>query len=89
MFGKDLNKVGENEFAASMIRQTIDATRQYLDSAAVANLTLMANWYSALAAYNPYQIQVNGDSVGKVPFAIVPMGPKEKVGLLCNLESVQ
>ena len=85
MFGKDLNRVGENEFAASMIRQTIDATRQYLDSAAVANLTLMANWYSALAAYNPYQIQVKGDSVGKVPFAIVPMGPKEKGGVIMQL----
>ena len=85
MFGKDLNKVGENEFAASMIRQTIDATRQYLDSAAVANLTLMANWYSALAAYNPYQIQVKGDSVGKVPFAIVPMGPQEKGGVIMQL----
>ena len=68
-----------------MIRQTIDATRQYLDSAAVANLTLMANWYSALAAYNPYQIQVKGDSVGKVPFAIVPMGPQEKGGVIMQL----
>ncbi|MDE6229001.1 MAG: retroviral-like aspartic protease family protein, partial [Muribaculaceae bacterium] len=85
MFGKDLNRVGENEFAASMIKQTIDATGQYLDSAAVANLTLMANWYSALAAYNPYQIQVKGDSVGKVPFAIVPMGPKEKGGVIMQL----
>ena len=85
MFGKDLNRVGENEFAASMIRQTIDATGQYLDSAAVANLTLMANWYSALAAYNPYQIQVKGDSIGKVPFAIVPMGPQEKGGVIMQL----
>ncbi|MDE6222221.1 MAG: retroviral-like aspartic protease family protein [Muribaculaceae bacterium] len=85
MFGKDLNRVGENEFAASMIKQTIDATGQYLDSAAVANLTLMANWYSALAAYNTYQIQDKGDSVGKVPFAIVPMGPKEKGGVIMQL----
>ncbi|MBD5281273.1 MAG: hypothetical protein HDS35_12185 [Bacteroides sp.] len=66
MFGKNLNRVGDNEFATSMIRQTIDATRQYLDSASVSNLTLMANWYSALAAYNPYQIQFKGDSIGKV-----------------------
>lgn len=85
MFGKDLNKVGENEFAASMIKQTIDATRQYLDSASVSNLTLMDNWYSALAAYNPYQIQFKEDSVGKVPFAIVPMGPKEKGGVIMQL----
>ena len=85
MFGKDLNKVGENEFAASMIKQTIDATREYLDSASVSNLTLMSNWYSALAAYNPYQIQFKEDSVGKVPFAIVPMGPKEKGGVIMQL----
>ncbi|MBD5279144.1 MAG: hypothetical protein HDS35_01180 [Bacteroides sp.] len=85
MFGKDLNRVGDNEFAASMIRQTIDATQQYLDSASVSNLTLMANWYSALAAYNPYQIQFKGDSVGKVAFAIVPIGPKEKEGVIMQL----
>ncbi|MDE6230241.1 MAG: retropepsin-like domain-containing protein [Muribaculaceae bacterium] len=85
MFGKDLNKVGENEFAASMIRQTIDTTREYLDSAAVSNLASMADWYSALAAYNPYQIQFNGDSVGKVAFAIVPVGPKERGGVIMQL----
>ncbi|MBD5319269.1 MAG: hypothetical protein HDS09_08465 [Bacteroides sp.] len=85
MFGKDLNKVGENEFAASMINQTIDATRQYLDSATVSNLTLQVNWYSALAAYKPYQIQFNGDSIGKVPFAIVPTGPKEKGNVMMHL----
>ena len=78
MFGKDMSKVGENEFAASMINQTMDATRQYLDSAMVSDLTFQANWYSALGAYNPYQIQFNGDSIGKVPFAITPAGPKEK-----------
>ncbi|MDE5836579.1 MAG: retroviral-like aspartic protease family protein [Paramuribaculum sp.] len=85
MFGKDLNKVGENEFAASVINQTIDATGQYLDSAAISNLKLQANWYSALAAYEPFQIQFNGDSVATVPFAIVPMGPKEKGGVFMHL----
>lgn len=85
MFGRDLSKVGENEFAASMINQTLDATRQYLDSATVANFTMQANWYKGLAAYNPYQIQFNGDSDGTVPFAIVPMGPKEKGGVLMQL----
>lgn len=85
MFGKDLNKAGENEFAASMMNQTIDATRQYLDSASIANLTLMANWYSALSAYNPYQIQFRGDDDGKVAFAIVPIGPKEKGGVIMQL----
>ena len=82
MFGRDLSTVGENEFAASMINQTLDATQQYLDSATVANFTMQANWYKGLAAYRPYQIQFNGDSVGTVPFTIVPMGPKEKGGVL-------
>ena len=85
MFGRDLSKAGENEFAASMINQALDATRQYLDSATVANFTLQINWYKGLAAYKPYQIQFNGDSAGTVPFDIVPIGPKEKGGVLMQL----
>ena len=85
MLGKDLNRTGQNELAGTVINQVIDETRQYLDSASVSNLTLMANWYSALAAYNPYQINFKGDSVGNVPFAIVPMGPKEKGGVIMQL----
>ena len=85
MFGRDLSKVGENEMAASMINQTLDATRQYLDSAIMANFTMQVNWYNGLAAYRPYQIQFNSDSVATVPFTIVPMGPKEKGGVLMQL----
>ena len=84
-FGKDLSRAGQNEFAASMINQALDETRQYLDSATVSNLTLQANWYSALASYDPYQIQFKGDGIGKVPFTITPMGPKEKGGVLMQL----
>ncbi|MBD5363907.1 MAG: hypothetical protein HDR79_03025 [Bacteroides sp.] len=86
MFGKDLNKVGENEFAASMINQAIGQTQQYLDSASVSNLSMMANWYSALAPYNTYQIQFNEADVATVPFEIIPMGPKEKGGVLMQLK---
>ena len=85
MFGRDLSTAGENEFAESMINQTLDATRQYLDSATVANFTLQANWYKGLADYKPYQIHINGDGEGTVPFSIVPMGPKEKGGVLMQL----
>ena len=85
MFGKDLNRKGENEFAASVINQAIDATGQYLDSAMVSNLMSQVNWYSALAAYKPYQIQFNVDSIGEVPFAIVPTGPKEKGNVMMHL----
>ncbi|MDE5608449.1 MAG: retroviral-like aspartic protease family protein [Muribaculaceae bacterium] len=86
MFGLDLSRVGQNEAAASMINSVIDATRQYLDSTMVSNLASQANRYSALAAYNPYQIQFNGDSTGKVPFAIVPVGPTEKGSVLMHLK---
>ena len=86
MFGMDLSRVGQNEVAASMTNSILDATRQYLDSTMVSNLTSQANRYSALAAYNPYQIQFNGDSTGKVPFAIVPVGPTEKGSVLMHLK---
>ena len=86
MFGMDLSRVGENEAAASMTNSILDATRQYLDSTTVANLTSHANRYAALAAYNPYQIQFSGDSPGEVPFAIVPVGPKEKGSVLMHLK---
>ena len=86
MFGMDLSRAGQNEAAASMTNSVLDATRQYLDSAMVSNLVSQANRYSALAAYNPYQIQFNGDSTGMVPFAIVPVGPSEKGSVLMYLK---
>lgn len=86
MFGKDLNRTGQNEFAATVIKQVIDETGQYLDSASVSNLSSMANWYSSLAPYNPYQIQITGENVGTIPFDIVPMGPKEKGGVIMQLK---
>ena len=86
MFGMDLSRVGQNEIAASMTNSVLDATRQYLDSAMVSNLTSQASRYSALAAYNPYQIEFNGNSSAKVPFAIVPVGPTEKGSVLMHLK---
>ena len=86
MFGMDLSRMGQNEAAASMTKSVLDATRQYLDSHAIENLTSQANRYSALAKYNPYQIQFNGDSIGIIPFAIVPVGPVEKESVLMHLK---
>ncbi|MDE7437118.1 MAG: retroviral-like aspartic protease family protein [Muribaculaceae bacterium] len=83
--GKDLSKMGQNELAASVINQALDVTRQDLDSVMVSELTSQANRYTGLAAYNPYQIQFNGDSIGKVPFAIVPIGPADKGGVMMRL----
>ena len=86
MFGMDLSRVGQNEAAASMTNSILEATRQYLDSTMVSKLTSQAHRYSALASYNPYQIQFNGDSTGMVPFAIVPVGPTEKGSVLMHLQ---
>ncbi|MDE6207879.1 MAG: retroviral-like aspartic protease family protein [Muribaculaceae bacterium] len=86
MFGMDLSRIGQNEAAASMTNSILDATRQYLDSVTVSNLTSQAHRYSALAAYNPYQIEFNGNSSAKVPFAIVPVGPTEKGSVLMRLK---
>jgi hypothetical protein len=86
MFGMDLSRVGQNEAAASMTNSVLDATRQYLDSLMVSNLTSQANRYMALVAYNPYQIQFGEESTGIVPFAIVPVGPIEKGSVLMHLQ---
>jgi hypothetical protein len=86
MFGMDLSRVGQYEAAASMTNSVLDATRQHLDSLMVTNLTSQANRYSALAAYNPYQIQFGEGSIGIVPFAIVPVGPIEKGSVLMHLQ---
>ncbi|MBD5232171.1 MAG: hypothetical protein HDS66_08495 [Bacteroidales bacterium] len=84
MFGMDLSRLGQNEAAATMTNAVLEATRQYLDSVTVSNLTSQANRFSALAAYSPYQIQFNGESAGRVPFAIVPVGPAEKGSVLMH-----
>jgi hypothetical protein len=86
MFGTDLSRVGQNEAAASMTNSVLDATRQHLDSLMVTNLTSQANRYSALAAYNPYQIQFGEEGTGIVPFAIVPVGPIVKGSVLMHLQ---
>lgn len=86
MYGMDLSRIGENEAAAQMTNSILEATRQYLDSTMVSNLTSQANRYAALAAYNPYQIKFNGDGVASVPFAIVPVGPEDKGSVLMHLQ---
>lgn len=85
MFGMDLSRIGQNETAASMTNSVLEATRQYLDSVMVSNLISQANRYSALAAYNPYQIRFERDSLGIVPFEIVPVGPLDKGSVLMHL----
>lgn len=85
MFGMDLSRMGQNDAAASMTYSVLEATRQYLDSTMVSNLTSQANRYSALVAYNPYQIKFEYKDYGNIPFEIVPVGPADKGSALMHL----
>lgn len=78
MYGMDLSRVGRNEDAASVTNAVIDAILGTVDSGTISQLTAQANRYSALAAYNPYQITIAENQSGTIPFKIVPVGPKEK-----------
>ncbi len=86
MYGMDLSRTGDNEAAASMTRAIADATREYLDSATVAQLSVQANQYTALARYAPYQITVAPGEQAAVPFGIVRVGAKDKEAYLMRLE---
>lgn len=85
MFGMDLNKTGHNEAAATMINAVLEASKQYLDSLSITGLTSTANRYSALTSYTPYKISFQNEGAGKIPFNIVPVGPKEKDAVLMHL----
>jgi len=87
MFGMDLSKIGQNEAAASMTNSILEATKQYLDSTTIMGLTSTANRYSALSAYNPYQIDFESEHIGTIPFTIVPVGPKDKDAVLMHLQN--
>ncbi len=88
MFGMDLSREGRNAEAASMTASILDQTAQYLDSATVIGLTAAANRYAALAEYTPYRIAFPPDKeTASVPFAIVPVGPKEKGSVLMHLRN--
>lgn len=77
MFSMDLSMEGDNAKAAGVIESVLGATKQYLDSAAVASMRRYGDKYKALAAYNPYNIKFDGET-GRVPFRIVPVGKPEK-----------
>lgn len=85
MFGMDLSREGYNAEAASMIRSILDQTSQYLEPDATELLAASANRYAALADYKPYQIVFPEKDAASVPFAIVPVGPKDKESVLLHL----
>lgn len=78
LFGMDLSRVGRNAEAASYTEAVINSAKQYLDSAIIARLNMIANRYAALAHYNLYRIAMPQSNVATIPFTIVPVGPADK-----------
>lgn len=86
MLSMDYSKVGDNSKAASVLISVLDATKQYLDSAAVEGVQQYIDRYTALSAYKPYMISINGNQ-GVIPFKITPVGNPEKKAVLMKLEN--
>lgn len=86
MLSMDYSKVGDNNKAASVLTSVLDATKQYLDSVAVECVQQYIDRYTALSAYKPYMISINGNQ-GVIPFKIAPVGNPEKKSVLMKLEN--
>lgn len=86
MLSMDLSKVGENAKAAEVVTSVLDATRQYLDTAAVAGMQRYIDQYTALSEYNPYDISFS-DEHGCITFKIVQVGNPEKEAFLMQLDN--
>lgn len=84
MLSMDYSKTGDNSKAASVLTSVLDATKQYLDSAAIDGVQQYINRYTALSAYNPYMISIDGIQ-GVIPFKIVPVGNPDKKAVLMKL----
>ena len=85
MLSMDLSKTGDNAKAASVLSSVLDATKQYLDSAAVEGMQRYVDQYKALSVYRPYSISFSG-AVGTVPFGIKQVGKPEREALLMYLD---
>lgn len=85
MLSMDYSKVGDNSKATSVLSSVLDATRQYLDSATVEGVQQYIDRYTALSAYKPYIITIDGNQ-GVIPFKIAPVGNPEKKSVLMKLE---
>lgn len=86
MLSMDYSKVGDNSKAASILTSVLDVTKQYLDSAAIEGVQQYIDRYTALSAYKPYIISINGNQ-GVIPFKITPVGNPEKKAVLMKLEN--
>ena len=84
MFAMDLSRVGDNKTAAKMLSLNLEAVRTHLDSATIAGVEQFINQYEALSKYDPYKITFE-NSVGTIPFEIVPVGPQKNNSVLMHL----
>lgn len=86
MFAMDLSRIGDNKTAAKMLSLNLEAVRTHLDSATIAGVQQYINQYEALSNYNPYKITFE-NSVGTVPFEIVPVDPPKNNSVLMHLRN--
>ena len=86
MFAMDLSRIGDNKTAASMLSSTLDAIQQHLDSTTIVGVQQYINQYEALSNYNPYKITFE-NSLGTIPFEIIPVGPKKNNSVLIHLRN--
>lgn len=86
MLSMDLSKTGDNASASAVITSMLDASRQYLDSAAIAGMQQYIDIYTALSAYNPYTISFENDK-GRIPFRFVSVGNPKKKSVLMQLDN--
>ena len=84
MFAMDLSRVGDNKTAAKMLSLNLEAVRTHLDSTTIAGVEQFINQYEALSKYDPYKITFE-NSVGTIPFEIVPVGPQKNNSVLMHL----
>ena len=85
MFAMDLSRVGDNKTAAKMLSLNLEAVHTHLDSATIAGVEQFINQYETLSKYDPYKITFE-NSVGNIPFEIVPVGPQKNNSVLMHLK---
>lgn len=84
LFAMDLSKVGNNAKAAAVVASVLEATKQHLDSAAIAGMQQYIDRYTALTDFTPYSVSFS-ESQGVIPFDIVAVGNPDKGSMLMQL----
>lgn len=87
MYAMDLSRTGQNDRAAKVLRSVIDSLGNNPANSQLNHLKQFASLYSGLTNHNPYKIVFEQDSLGTIPFEIVPVGPEDKGGKLIYLQN--